>query len=318
MTAGGGGRFQWRHWYTHGIIRRLTAHRAIALTIMGLALFALVPMQAHALRAIELNVDQERLDLAGLGDPYGGKGDTLQVETAPGSDGLTGRMSVRASTRGTTPNWFVFALRNPTDKTLERFIAADRYSVIGSGIIWPDLDSRRLDNVTPSIGFIPERVSTDRADVFRLTIEPGQTVTYAVEIATDRLPRLTLWKGTDYERRARDRQLFNGIMLGITGLLAIFLTAVFAANHKAIFPSAALFTWCVLAYLCVDFGFWHKLFNVKPEENALYRAATEAAMAATLLIFTHVFAHQLLAFVPAVAVWALDRGPVGSDRLGVP
>ena len=50
-------------------------------------------------------------------------------------------------------------------------------------------------------------------------------------------------------------------MLGLTGLLAIFLTAIFAANHKPIFPSAALVAWCVLAYLCVDFGFFHKLFQ---------------------------------------------------------
>ena len=34
---------------------------------------------------------------------------------------------------------------------------------------------------------------------------------------------------------------------------------------QAIFPVAAIFTWCVLAYLCIDFGFWHKLFNVRPE-----------------------------------------------------
>ena len=79
------------------------------------------------------------------------------------------------------------------------------------------------------------------------------------------------------------------MLLGVTGLLAIFLSAVFAANHKVIFPAAALFTWCVLAYLCVDFGFWHKLFNVRPEDNAQYRAATEAGVAATLLIFTYTF-----------------------------
>jgi diguanylate cyclase (GGDEF)-like protein len=261
----------------------------VVLCLMAAYGSLLAPTPAHALRAIELSANAERVDLAGLGDPHEGKGDTLQIETAPGADGLTGRMSVRASTRGTTPNWFVFALRNSTDKPIERLVVADRYSVIGSGVVWPDLDSRRLDNITPSIGFVPERVSTDRADVYRLTVEPGQTVTYAVEIATDRLPRLALWKAADFEQRARDRQLFNGIMLGITGLLAIFLTAVFAANHKAIFPSAALFTWCVLAYLCVDFGFWHKLFNVKPEENAQYRAAGEAAMAASLLIFTHIF-----------------------------
>ena len=169
--------------------------------LFALLLCALASAPAHALRAIEIPADQERVDLSSQGDPHEGKGDTLQIETAPGSDGLTGRMSVRATTRGTTPNWFVFALRNPTDKPIERWVVADRYSIIGSGIVWPDLDSRRLDNVTPSIGFVPERISTDRADVFRLTVEPGQTVTYVVEIATDRLPRLTLWKGTDYERR---------------------------------------------------------------------------------------------------------------------
>src|SRR5262249_31569856 len=45
----------------------------------------------------------------------------------------------------------------------------------------------------------------------------------------------------------------------------------------------------VLAYLCVDLGFWHKLFSIRPEENAQYRAATEAAMAVSLVIFLYVF-----------------------------
>ena len=64
---------------------------------------------------------------------------------------------------------------------------------------------------------------------------------------------------------------------------------MFAANHKAIFPSAALLTWCVLAALCVDFGFFHKLFQLRPEDNAIYRAATESAMAASFVIFVHTF-----------------------------
>ena len=198
-------------------------------------------------------------------------------------------MSVRAATPGTNPAWFVFALTNTTDKPIERWLAADRYGTVGSGVVWPDLDARRIDAVTPSVGYVPERIKNDRADVFRLTLEPGQTVTFVAELASDRFARLYLWKAIEYEQKSRDRQLFNGIMLGITGLLAIFLTAVFAANHKAIFPTAAIFTWCVLAYLCVDFGFWHKLFNVRPEENAQYRAATEAGMAASLLIFLYTF-----------------------------
>ena len=83
--------------------------------------------------------------------------------------------------------------------------------------------------------------------------------------------------------------LFNGVLLGITGLLAIFLTAIFAANHRAIFPATALVAWAVLAYFCVDFGFWNKLFPVGPDRTALYRAAAEAALAASLVLFLYTF-----------------------------
>jgi len=244
---------------------------------------------AHALKPIIIDPEADRIELTTLGDPYDGRGDTLQVETAPGSDGSTGRISVRARTQGTNPNWIVFALRNDTDKAIERWVTAERYNPVGSGIIWPDLDARRIENLTPSVGFIPERIRNDRADVFRVTLEPGQTITYVAELATERYTRLFLWKSLDYEQRNHDRQLFNGIMLGITGILALFLTAVFAANHKLIFPAAALVAWAVLAYLCVDFGFWHKLFQMRAENAAQYRAVGEAAVAASLVIFLYVF-----------------------------
>src|SRR5689334_14304252 len=264
---------------------------AALLRLLSLCLVVLLAycQSANALKAIEIDPELERIDITALGEAYEGRGDNLRIETAPGTDGTAGPMSVRALTPGTSPSWFVFALSNPTDKTLERWLVADRYSAVGSGIVWPGLDARRIDAVTPSLGYVPERIKNDRADVFRLSVEPGQTVTFIAELFSDRFTRLYLWKAVEYEQRARDRQLFNGILLGITGLLAIFLTVVFAANHKAIFPTAAIFTWCVLAYLCVDFGFWHKLFSIRPEENAQYRAATEAGMAATLLIFLYTF-----------------------------
>ncbi|KWT66725.1 diguanylate cyclase/phosphodiesterase (GGDEF & EAL domains) with PAS/PAC sensor(s) [Hyphomicrobium sulfonivorans] len=254
-----------------------------------LVLLASLSGRALALGPIAIDPEQDRLELTTLGEFYDARGDSLQVETAPAADGMSGRMSVSARTPGTSPNWVVFALTNPTDKPIERWLTAARYNIVGSGAVWPDLDAKRIEAVTPSMGFIPERIKSDRADIFRITIEPGQTVTYVVELAADRFARIYLWKPFEYELYSRDRQLMNGIMLGLTGLLAIFLTAIFAANHKAIFPSAALVAWCVLAYLCVDFGFFHKLFQLKPEDNAVYRAASEAAVAASLVVFISVF-----------------------------
>ncbi len=92
-----------------------------------------------------------------------------------------------------------------------------------------------------------------------------------------------------YQAKQQDRMLFNGVLLGITGLLAIFLTAIFAANHRAIFPATALVAWAALAYFCVDFGFWNKLFPVGPDRTALYRAAAEAGLAASLVLFLYTF-----------------------------
>ncbi len=268
-----------------GLLRAALLHIAL---LCALIVVTAVP-PARATSSIDVGRETERIEINAVGTSVTGVGDHLQIETAPGADGLTDRMSVPATIAGSNPRWFVFALRNPTDTRVERWLAADRYSHAGSGIVWPRLDARQIEIVTPSLGFLPENLALDGTDAFRLTIEPGQTVTFAAELSSDTIPRMTVSRALDFEKRARNRQLLDGVLLGITGLLAIFLSAVFAANHKIIFPAAALFTWCVLAYLCVDFGFWHKLFNVRPEDNAQYRAATEAGIATTLLIFTHTF-----------------------------
>ena len=241
------------------------------LVVIALVLACLETGPAFALKAISVTPDQDRIEITSLGEFYDSRGDSLQLEMAAASDAVSGRMTVRAATPGTNPAWIAFALQNTTDKPIERWLTAERYTMFGSGAIWPDLDARRLEAVTPSLGFIPERIKNDRADIFRITLEPGQTITYVAELSTERFARVYLWKPLDYELKVRDRQLMNGVLLGLTGLLAIFLTAVFAANHKAIFPSAALVAWSVLAYLLVDFGFFHKLFQLRPEDNAVYR-----------------------------------------------
>ena len=271
-------------------LRRRFAVLRVLLATLAVLVFATITISpASALEPIEVTQDSDRIDISANAEFYEGRGDSLQIETAADSSGGTFRMNVRATTSGTNPSWAVFALRNPTNKPIERWLLANRYTMAGSGVIWPDLDARRIEAITQSEGFVPERVQNDRADIYLISIEPGRTVTFVVELASERIAPLTLWKPLTVEQRHRDRQLFHGILLGFTGLLAIFLTAVFAANHKIIFPSAALVACCVLALLCVDFGFWPRLFPMRPEDNAQYRAVAEAAVAASLVIFLFTF-----------------------------
>src|SRR5690242_14641718 len=254
-----------------------------------LVLLVLPVSLAHAVEAIQVQPDQEKIDITAKGELYEGRGDRLQIETAPGPDGYIGRMAVQAATPGTNPGWLVFALSNPTSEPIVRWLVAPRYTLANSRVFWPELDAPRIAAVTPSLGFRPEPLKSDRADMFRLNLEPGQTITFAAEMSSAQVPRLTLWDPNAYQSKQQDRMLFNGVLLGITGLLAIFLTAIFAANHKSIFPATALVAWAALAYFCVDFGFWNKLFPIGPDRTALYRAAAEAGLAASLVLFLYAF-----------------------------
>jgi diguanylate cyclase (GGDEF)-like protein/PAS domain S-box-containing protein len=260
---------------------------AMAVLFVALAGFS---ARARAVEPIVISPTDEKIDVTLLGEFYDRRGDKLSVDTAAGTDGIAARMTVSAKTPGTNPSWVVFALSNPTDKPIMRWLTAQKYDIVASHVLKPDLDAPRITNVTPSLGFKPERNDDyDHLDIYRLSIEPGTTVTFIVELASASVPRLFLSSPSSFGKRQRDINLFHGILLGITGLLAIFLTAIFAVNHKAIFPAAALVAWSAVAYLCVDFGFWHKLFQLSSEDNGTYRAASEAALAASLVIFLYTF-----------------------------
>lgn len=274
-------------WSTAAKLRAFSGALAVAFA-STLWIFALA-VPADALEPIAVDTASDRIEITTPNTHQRRSGGSVQIETAPGMDGISGRMTVNTALTGASPDWVVFALRNTGERALTFWLTAERHTLIGSGITWPNLDARRIEAVTPSVGFIPERVPNDRADVFQLTIDPGQTITYGIEMASEHATAVTLFQPTTYRLKLRERQLLNGAMLGIVGVLGVFLTAVFAANHKLIFPGAALVAWSVLAYLCVDFGFWHKLFQLSAEDNAAYRAATEAALAASLLIFLFVF-----------------------------
>ncbi len=268
--------------------RRQERRGALARVVL-VALLLLAPSFAQAVEAIKVTPDQQKIDITAKGELYEGRGDRLQIEMAPGPDGYVGRMAVQAAHPGTNPSWVVFALTNPTSEPIVRWLVAPRYTLANSRVFWPDLDSPRIAAVTPSLGFRPEPLKSDRADMFRLSLEPGQTVTFAAELSSAQVPSLHLWDPNAYQAKQQDRMLFNGVLLGITGLLAIFLTAIFAANHRAIFPATALVAWAALVYFCVDFGFWNKLFPVGPDRTALYRAAAEAGLAASLVLFLYTF-----------------------------
>ncbi|MCW6509925.1 EAL domain-containing protein [Lichenifustis flavocetrariae] len=241
--------------------------------------------QAWAVESVRVPLDAPVIDLSHAVQHYNGQGDRIQVSTAPGPDGIVRRIEVDAKHSGTQPSWIVFALTNDTDEQLERLIVAPHFRLAGSGLIWPDLGSVRISAITASQGFQPELEDATDADVFRLTLDPGATVTYVAELRTANLPQITLWQADAYKDKITSLSLYKGIVLGIAGLLALFLSIVFVVRGAIIFPAAAALAWAVLAYVSIDFGFLNRLFTFGADAERLSRSVAEAVLAATLLVF---------------------------------
>ena len=112
--------------------------------------------------------------------------------------------------------------------------------------------------------------------MFRLTLDPGTTVTYVAELRTPSLPQLYLWEPDAFKDKSTSLTLYQGILIGIAGLLALFLTIVFVVRGAMIFPAAAALAWAVFAYVCIDFGFWRKMFGLEDASERIWRAGVEA------------------------------------------
>ncbi len=262
--------------------RRLSFLRAATLAALLIAVLV-GASPARAVEAVNVRTDVTAIDLTGVAEIVKTEIDRIQVSAAPGADGIVRRMQQPA--REGSTNWAVFALANSGDEQIDRLIVVPHYRMVGSGVLWPDLGLSRVVTITPSSGERPERQDSATADIFRITLDPGTVITYIVELRTDRVPQLYLWEPDAYKDKVNSFTLYHGIVIGIAGLLALFLTILFVVKGSVMFPAAAALGWAVLVYIGIDFGFWGKVFDMGAGAERIWRASGEAILAGTLLVF---------------------------------
>jgi diguanylate cyclase (GGDEF)-like protein/PAS domain S-box-containing protein len=262
---------------------KVLAHLRIVVALATIWVAMMGVDRAGAVDAINVRLDAAAIDLTEAIERHRTETDRIQVSTAPGPDGIVRRIEVRAREAG--QSWVVFALSNNGDEQIDRLLVAPHYRMVGSNLIWPDLGVSRIVTITPSTGDRPERQVSATADVFRLILDPGNVVTYVMELRTDQLPQLYLWEPDAYKDKVNSFTLYYGIVIGIAGLLALFLTILFVVKGSIMFPAAAALSWAVLTYIGIDFGFWGKVFDLSQGAERVWRASGEAILAATLLVF---------------------------------
>jgi diguanylate cyclase (GGDEF)-like protein/PAS domain S-box-containing protein len=277
--------------------------------LVALAAAVVAGPAAHAVEAVNVRLDAPAIDLTAATEVQQTEADRIQVSTAPGPDGIVRRIEVRAREHNT--NWAVFALTNNSDEQIDRLIVVPHYRMSGSGLIWPDLGLSRVASITPSTGDRPVRQASTTSDIFRVTLDPGTVITFVAELRSGKLPQIYLWEPDAYKDKVNSFTLYYGIVIGIAGLLALFLTILFVVKGSMMFPAAAALGWAVLIYIGIDFGFWSKVFDMTAGAERIWRACGEAILSATLLVFLfaylnlsrwHVrYAHITIAWLAALA-----------------
>lgn len=265
----------------------LSARGLCFMVLLFLAMFSNIayPNQALAYDTVQITSEDKAINLTNAVEIFRQQGDAFQVSTAPGTDGIVRRIEVRATGEQHTGNWAVFVLANGTSEQIDRLIVTPHYRIVNAGIIWPDLGSKRINSITPSEGFALDREQSDDSDIFRITLNPGTVITFVVELTNDDLPQIYLWEPAAYKDTVNSFTLYKGILIGIAGLLAVFLTNLFIVRWTAMLPAAAMLAWTVLTYISVDFGFLPELLSIGPEELQFWRAGAEVLLAGSLVIF---------------------------------
>ncbi|MEM8551496.1 MAG: EAL domain-containing protein [Pseudomonadota bacterium] len=293
--------------------------RAAFRTLAALAVFTLA-VPAAALEAVPVGSNVPVVDLDPFTDIYNDELGDLQVSTAPDIDGVVQRIEVRA-TSDETRHWAVVGLQNPGDEQIDRLLVAPHHRLASSGILGPDLGARRIKAITPSEGFPPERIAATDADVFLITLDPGATVTYVMEMTTPNLPMLRLWQEGAYSESQNAYTLYKGIVVGISGLLALFFLVVFVIKGQMMFASAAVLAWVAFGYVLIDFAFLGDVLATRVPNDAVMRAAAEALLVLALSAFVVSYlnvarwrfrnTYALLALVPlgALAAWMAQFDP---------
>ncbi|WP_272939433.1 7TMR-DISMED2 domain-containing protein, partial [Brucella neotomae] len=188
-------------------------------------------VHASAIEPIKISKEDTALDLSRAVELLRNKGESVQVSTMPGPDGIVRRIEVQSDQNANASgDWAAFSIANPTDEQIDRLIVAPHFRLVGSGVIWPDLGSPRIASITPSEGFALDRQPSADADVFRITLNPGSVITFVAELSSHNLPQLYLWEPEAYKDMVNSYTLYRGILLGISGLLALFLTILFVVK----------------------------------------------------------------------------------------
>ncbi len=176
------------------------------------------------------------------------------IELPPDANGSKRLMSLQARRPGDDHSWVVFSLKNPELQPQALVLTIPRQGFAGSGVFNIVPDGSLIAGIQASQAQPAVRLAGDSSDSYALTVAPGDSVTYAIELPGETIKGVRLWRRADFDARARHFSFFRGVVFGIAMLLAIGFICLFIVRPLLVFPSAALFAWSAILFTFLNLG----------------------------------------------------------------
>lgn len=246
-------------------------------------LVALLPLRAEP---VDVGFQGAEIDLLPLAEKVQEFSPEATVELP--ATGSTPSQTIALNALGPGPlyRWAIFTLHNPEGQPRELVISASHQRFVASQVLWPLPEGSRVVGLATSDGTAVQPLTNLGADSFAVTVAPGATMSYVLEVSPTGLDSLSLWHRDAFHAMADRYAFFRGLVLGISILLGISFICLFILRPQAAFPAAALFGWSAIAFLVIEAGYLPavlaKLPALSGSEQEL-RAVTEAMMLAGVI-----------------------------------
>lgn len=264
------------------IVRNCIAVLTCLLLMLGLA----APAAAQGRDVLPASFTTDSVDLSAVLERIETETAEVRIPLPVDEAGNVGAMVAVARNFALRHRWAVFSLRNKDTEPKDLVVATDWQGFAGSGLIWPQFASRKILSVQSAPGLQPAQLVQTGGDAYSFRINPGATVTYALEVSPGGLGSLSLWKRDAYSAHRQEVSTFQGMLMGFALLISIAVICLFVIRPQWAFPAAALFAWPATAFLALEFGysgFLNSLFAEVPDLGIKAKAITEGLMTAGLL-----------------------------------
>ncbi|MGI9463228.1 MAG: hypothetical protein ACR2OM_04780, partial [Aestuariivirgaceae bacterium] len=158
----------------------------------------------------------------------------VSIELQGDAAGPKIRMSLKAGDSDQPYRWVVFTIANPDPVARDLVLVASHQNFSGSHVFWPRRSGSIIRGVQASSGQPAGYLFVLGADAVALTLAPGATVSYAIELAAPTIEHARLWRRDAFDARNSQYSFFRGVVLGIAMFLAIGFFCLFIVRPGAV------------------------------------------------------------------------------------